>query len=77
MNIIERLTPNEFSDYLKSTNNTICGRYPIGVMLRCAYNLQREGHKLEFKFLNYAQSSQCLNLGDSSVSYAAGSLIIE
>ena len=33
------------------------------------------GLRMQFRFLNYKQSSQCRKQGDSSVSYAAGSLI--
>ena len=34
------------------------------------------GHRLSFKFLQYAQSGQCVSKNDSSVSYAAGALCI-
>lgn len=34
MKIIESLDPLAFNDYLKRTNNTICGRHPICVMLQ-------------------------------------------
>lgn len=39
--------------------------------------LQARGARMSFKFLKYAQSSQCFNMADSSVSYASGSLIFE
>lgn len=39
--------------------------------------LQTRGYRMSFKFLKYAQSSQCFNMADSSVSYASGSLIFE
>lgn len=35
------------------------------------------GHRMLLKFLQYAQSSQCYTSSDSSVSYAAASLIFE
>lgn len=35
------------------------------------------GHKMSFKFVKYAQSSQCTSQRDSSVSYASGALVIE
>jgi predicted class III extradiol MEMO1 family dioxygenase len=35
----------------------------------------KEKGGLELKFLKYAQSNQCFNNSDSSVSYAAASLI--
>ena len=34
MDIIERLDPASFTDYLKKYGNTICGRHPIGVLLQ-------------------------------------------
>lgn len=33
---------------------------------------RKQASNMEMKFLNYAQSSQCLSANDSSVSYAAG-----
>ncbi|EDV93251.1 protein MEMO1 [Drosophila grimshawi] len=78
MDIIETLSPTAFTEYLRKYNNTICGRHPIGVMLSAIKALQDQGFKnMSFKFLKYAQSSQCLDMEDSSVSYASGSLIIE
>lgn len=78
MDIIETLSPSAFTDYLRKYNNTICGRHPIGVMLGAIKALQDQGFKnMSFKFLKYAQSSQCLDMEDSSVSYASGSLIFE
>jgi predicted class III extradiol MEMO1 family dioxygenase len=35
------------------------------------------GHKFEVNFVKYAQSSQCITMKDSSVSYAAASLTIK
>jgi len=35
------------------------------------------GTTMAFRFLNYKQSSQCRDRRDSSVSYAAGSLVIQ
>lgn len=32
---------------------------------------------MNLKFLKYAQSSQCNNMNDSSVSYASASLVLE
>lgn len=39
--------------------------------------LQTSGRHMAFQFLKYDQSSKCRNFEDSSVSYAAGSLIID
>lgn len=77
MDIIETLNPSAFTEYLRQYNNTICGRHPIGVMLNAAKVLKSRGYNLSFKFLKYAQSSQCTDHSDSSVSYASGSLLFE
>lgn len=77
MEIIEHLSPSRFTEYLRKTNNTICGRHPIGIMINAAKILSDQGCSLSFKFLKYAQSSQCMNSEDSSVSYASGSLVFE
>lgn len=77
MDIIETLRPKCFNDYMKRYNNTICGRHPIGVFLQCCDKLAQGGCQLSFRFLKYSQSSQVTDAHDSSVSYAAGSLIFE
>lgn len=77
MDIIEHLNPTNFTDYLRKTNNTICGRHPIGVLINAAKILADQGCNISFKFLKYAQSSQCVTSDDSSVSYASGSLVFE
>ncbi|XP_067000842.1 protein MEMO1 [Anabrus simplex] len=80
MDIIETLNPVAFTEYLKKFGNTICGRHPIGVLLQAVHSLKKSptnGHKMSMKFLKYAQSSQCCNMSDSSVSYAAAALTFE
>lgn len=47
------------------------------LLLQAVKSLQTRGYRMSFKFLKYAQSSQCFNMADSSVSYASGSLIFE
>lgn len=46
-------------------------------LLQSVKALQARGYRMSFKFLQYSQSSKCFNMSDSSVSYAAGSLIFE
>jgi len=53
--------------YMKEFKNTICGRHPIGVLLQI---LKVCKTKVNIQFVHYAQSSQCLQKSDSSVSYA-------
>lgn len=60
-----------FSDYLSKTKNTICGRHPIGVLLGALSELEKGGRPAEIKWVRYEQSSKCLSIRDSSVSYAS------
>lgn len=77
MDLIETLKPKPFTDYLKRFNNTICGRHPIGVFLQCCDKLAAKGYPMSFRFLKYEQSTPCMNMADSSVSYASGALLFE
>ncbi|XP_014213751.1 protein MEMO1 [Copidosoma floridanum] len=79
MDIIEKLNPPLFTDYLRKYANTICGRHPIGVLLQAVQSLREtsNGQRMSLKFLKYAQSSQCNSMSDSSVSYASASLTFE
>ncbi|KAH8030187.1 hypothetical protein HPB51_006619 [Rhipicephalus microplus] len=79
MSIIEELSPTAFTAYLKKYGNTICGRHPIGVLLNAVDTLQNSGngHRMALKFLKYAQSSQCMSMSDSSVSYASAALRLD
>uniref|UniRef100_A0A915D5Q8 Protein MEMO1 n=1 Tax=Ditylenchus dipsaci TaxID=166011 RepID=A0A915D5Q8_9BILA len=77
MDAICAMDPPIFNDYLKKTQNTICGRNPICVMLQAAEHFrQMNNHTAEMRFLRYSQSNKCRVLDDSSVSYAAGVLYI-
>ncbi|KAJ8925382.1 hypothetical protein NQ315_009213 [Exocentrus adspersus] len=79
MNIIENLNPIEFTNYLKKYGNTICGRHPIGILLHAIQEILKNdtSQSASLKFLKYAQSSQCRNVNDSSVSYASAALVID
>ena len=68
MTLIEKQDINGFRSYLKKYRNTICGRNPICLLLQMMVNSEL---KLEAKFTHYAQSSQCIRVSDSSVSYAS------
>ncbi|KAF9460856.1 hypothetical protein BDZ94DRAFT_1168937, partial [Collybia nuda] len=62
----------EFAKYLAMTKNTICGRHPIGVLLGAMAFLEKErGVQPTLKWVRYEQSSACLTIRDSSVSYAS------
>ncbi|XP_054710539.1 protein MEMO1-like isoform X2 [Uloborus diversus] len=77
MDIIEEMSPTAFAAYLKKYKNTICGRRPIIILLNAVSLLKQDksGSKPALKFLKYAQSEKCLKKSDTSVSYAAASLV--
>lgn len=59
MEAISTSNPSVFSEYLKETQNTICGRNPICVMLHAAeYFRQMNNHNHEIRFLKYSQSNK-------------------
>ncbi|KAJ9507357.1 hypothetical protein QJQ45_006329 [Haematococcus lacustris] len=64
--------PTAFSQYLSKYGNTICGRHPIGVLLNM---LQHAATLFNVKFVKYDQSSRCERMNDSSVSYAAATVL--
>lgn len=77
MEIIEKLKPTEFTAYLQEYSNTICGRRGISVLLNAIQTLRDRGQgDWKMKFLKYAQSSHCESMDDSSVSYAAGAVMV-
>ncbi|KAL7060335.1 hypothetical protein AAHC03_09571 [Spirometra sp. Aus1] len=78
MDSIETMSPQAFDAYMKKYRNTICGCHPIGVLLHAidALHNSQQGLSFSLKFVQYAQSNKCLNERDSSVSYAAASVVI-
>ncbi len=66
----------EYLRHLRATGNTVCGRHPIGVVLAAREALARDrqidGDESTFRFIQYARSSECRTVLDSSVSYASG-----
>ena len=69
MKLIEEQNLEKFNQYLESTENTICGKNPIKLLLSLI-----ETSQIQFRtsFIDYAQSGEIKNKNDSSVSYAAG-----
>ena len=57
--------PVKFNEYIKRTNNTICGRNPILIMMNMFKNYKAQ-------FPAYSQSSNIVDEDDYSVSYVAG-----
>ncbi|ORM40667.1 MEMO1 family protein C4H3.04c [Babesia sp. Xinjiang] len=57
-----------FIRYLKHTQNTICGRYPIELLLKL---ISISDMELDSRVLSYTQSNECTGINDFSVSYCA------
>ncbi|KAJ2504356.1 hypothetical protein IWW47_002564 [Coemansia sp. RSA 2052] len=81
MRAIARLDHAGFRQYLDQTENTICGRHPIGVLLGAVAHLfpvPTEGadNGPRLRFVKYAQSSKVTESADSSVSYASAYLCL-
>ena len=59
MDAISSLNPSTFNEYLKKTQNTICGRNPICVMLQAAEHFRiSNNHTHAMEFLKYSQSNK-------------------
>lgn len=82
MDAVESGHHDEFVDNLKKTENTVCGRHPIGVTMAALEVLAKEakeapgGDKYRFRFVQYARSSLVEVFSDSSVSYASAYAIV-
>ena len=64
-----------FRAYLARTRNTICGRYPVSLLLAAIGRVEAagggEGARFATRFVAYDQSTRATSVADSSVSYAA------
>ncbi|KAG9244667.1 MEMO1 family [Calycina marina] len=82
MDAIEGGQHKEFLNELKRTENTICGRHPIGVVMAAMEVIKRTSTEDvdpangRFKFVRYERSSDCEDVEDSSVSYASAYAIL-
>ncbi|KAI1318220.1 UPF0103-domain-containing protein [Xylariaceae sp. FL0255] len=79
INAIASGSHDDFVGNLKHTNNTVCGRHPIGVTMAALEVLAKEtpgSDKLKFKFVQYDRSSLVEDVSDSSVSYASAYAIV-
>ena len=69
-----------FLKNLGETGNTVCGRHPIGVVM-AAIEVLKKANKISedqgvFQFVRYERSSDCLEVADSSVSYASAFAVL-
>jgi AmmeMemoRadiSam system protein B len=80
MDAIETGSHKSFLENLAKTDNTVCGRHPIGVIL-AAISVLRSAGKVKdgkgyFKFIRYSRSSNPVHISDSSVSYASAYAVL-
>ena len=80
MEAIETGQHDKFLATLRETGNTVCGRHPIGVIMAAIESLKQEGAMKEdhgkFRFVRYERSSEVVDTGDSSVSYASAFAVL-
>jgi MEMO1 family protein len=69
MKAVESGSAESFVEYIERTQNTICGRFPIQVLLRAVETKGMDSFLV--RFVHYEQSSKCKRRADSSVSYAS------
>mmetsp|Transcript_80636 Transcript_80636/g.94070 ORF Transcript_80636/g.94070 Transcript_80636/m.94070 type:complete len:304 (-) Transcript_80636:138-1049(-) len=67
---IEKHSVDGFADYLEETENTICGRHPIGVLLNAIANSKYKD-KIVTQQVLYNQSEAVKSASQSSVSYCS------
>ena len=74
LDIIGKIDSKKFDEYIKRTQNTICGANPITIVLSIIeeYQKNHKDKKISFDTAGYAQSTKVKSFNDSSVSYAAG-----
>jgi AmmeMemoRadiSam system protein B len=79
MQAVESGSHEGFLGNLRETGNTVCGRHPIGVVMAAVEVLEREGGEAKggrFRFVRYERSSEVVDPGDSSVSYASAYAVL-
>ncbi|KAH6656970.1 MEMO1 family [Truncatella angustata] len=79
MDAIEGGKHDDFVGNLAETENTVCGRHPIGVTMAALEVLSKESAeegKYRFKFVQYQRSGLVDHASDSSVSYASAYAIV-
>ncbi|KAK4236466.1 protein MEMO1 [Achaetomium macrosporum] len=79
MDAVESGVHSGFYKVVQDTQNTVCGRHPIGVVMAALEELKKEEsgeEKGKFKFVQYQRSNLVKKSWDSSVSYASAYAVI-
>ncbi len=81
MDAIESMSHQAFLDVLDETDNTVCGRHPIGVVMAAIEALSEadaayKSKRGRFRFVRYERSSDCVSVKDSSVSYCSAFAVV-
>ena len=78
MSLIEAEDFKGFTEYIEETQNTICGRHPIQLLLALIEEAKKEGlGDFETKFVQYAQSEPVTEKMGCSVSYASSYTVLK
>lgn len=85
MDVLSSGSTKEWDDYIDETENTICGRKPLSILLHTIEQVANDRMVLngfsspaekdqwaKLQWIGYSQSSKAILLNDSSVSYASG-----
>ncbi|KAK0750379.1 MEMO1 family [Schizothecium vesticola] len=79
MDAVKTGVHTDFYKTVQKTQNTVCGRHPIGVVVAALELLMKEGlegGKGLFKFVQYQRSSLVKSKQDSSVSYVSAYAVV-
>lgn len=89
MTVLSTGSIKEWNTYIDDTENTICGRKPLSVLLHTIGNVTNDrmiqngfadsserNSWGKLQWIGYTQSSKAKSISDSSVSYASGYAIV-
>ncbi|KAK3367464.1 MEMO1 family [Podospora didyma] len=79
MDAVQTGVHGDFYKIIQDTQNTVCGRHPIGVIMAALEVLAKSGleeGKGKFKFVQYQRSNLVKKTSDFSVSYASAYAIV-